>query len=403
MRISTSSFYEQNTLAMGLQQQNLFNVQQRLSAGTKFLTAGDDPVGAARALGVGQTLAESAQYATSRERATLSLKREETALDSTTVILQNIKTLTVQAGNGTLADADRAALATTIQSNLDQLVGIANSDDGNGQFLFAGYKSASPPFAAQAGGGVQYVGDQGQRLMQVDVARQMATSDDGRSVFQSVQGGAGYVTSGAAANTGTAVFSATSVVDATAANYGKDFTISFAGGNYTVQTKDTPPVVAATGAFTAGSPIAFGGLQLSFTGTPADGDSFDVGTAKNAGTDIFATIGELVTALRTPLTGGGDAAKARLLNALSTANVKVTNAHDNVLTIVSSVGSRMNEIDALDDGGASRVLMDKSYLSSIEDLDPASAISEFYQRQTSLQATQMTFAKLASISLFNYL
>jgi flagellar hook-associated protein 3 FlgL len=193
------------------------------------------------------------------------------------------------------------------------------------------------------------------------------------------------------------------VVDATAANYGKDFTISFAGGNYTVQTKDTPPVVAGTGAFTAGSPITFGGLQLSFTGTPADGDSFDASTAKNAGTDIFATIGELVTALRTPLTGGGDAAKARLLNALSTANVKVTNAHDNVLTIVSSVGSRMNEIDALDDGGASRVLMDKSYLSSIEDLDPASAISEFYQRQTSLQATQMTFAKLASISLFNYL
>ena len=47
--------------------------------------------------------------------------------------------------------------------------------------------------------------------------------------------------------------------------------------------------------------------------------------------------------------------------------------------------------------------MDKSYLSAIQDLDPASAISEFYQRQTSLQATQMTFAKLASISLFNYL
>ena len=44
MRISTSSFYEQNVKAMGLQQQNLFRVQQQLSAGTKFLTAGDDPV-----------------------------------------------------------------------------------------------------------------------------------------------------------------------------------------------------------------------------------------------------------------------------------------------------------------------------------------------------------------------
>ena len=64
-----------------------------------------------------------------------------------------------------------------------------------------------------------------------------------------------------------------------------------------------------------------------------------------------------------------------------------SNAHDNVLTVLSSVGSRMNEIDALDVGGASRDLMDKSYLSAIQDLDPAAAISEFYQRQTSLQAT----------------
>ena len=51
----------------------------------------------------------------------LSLAHEETALKSATDVLQNIKTLTVQAGNGTLSDADRASLATTIQSNLDQL------------------------------------------------------------------------------------------------------------------------------------------------------------------------------------------------------------------------------------------------------------------------------------------
>jgi len=402
MRISTSSFYEQNVKAMGLQQQNLFRVQQQLSAGTKFLTAGDDPVAAARALGVSESLAESSQYASSRDRASLALSREETALDSVTNILQNIKTLTVQAGNGTLSDADRASLATTIQSNLDQLVGIANSDDGNGQFLFAGYKSATAPFVQQAGGGVQYIGDQGQRLMQVDVARQMSTSDDGRSVFQSVQGGAGYVTS-SGNNTGTGIFSGVGIIDATDPNYGKDFQISFLAGNYTVTTNDTPPVVAATGAYTAGTPISFGGLQISVSGTPADGDTFNVTTAKNAGTDIFASISALVTALKTPLTGGGATAQANLQNALSTANVKVTNAHDNVLTVLSSVGSRMSELDSLDTSGASRDLLDKGYLSDIQDLDPTAAISEFYQRQTSLQATQMTFAKLNSIALFNYL
>lgn len=403
MRISTSTFYERNLTALNSQQQQLFRTQQMLSAGSKFLTAGDDPVAATRVLGVTQTLSEAAQYATSRDRAMLTLTHEESALESATSVLQDIKTLTVQAGNGTLSDADRASIATTLQSKLDQLVSIGNADDGNGQFLFAGYKSGSAPFALGAGGAVQYLGDQGQRMLQVDVARQMSSSDDGRSVFQSVQGGAGYVASAASANTGSGVFGAVSVVDATAPNYGKDFVISFAAGNYTVSTNDTPPVVAATGAFVAGTPISFGGVQMSISGAPASGDSFAVSTAKNAGTDVFASIGELVSALRQPLQGGGEPARAQLLNALSTANVKVSNAHDNVLTIRSSVGSRMNEIDALDDGGDARVLNEKSYLSSIQDLDLTSAISDFYQRETSLKATQLTFARLSNIALFNYI
>jgi flagellar hook-associated protein 3 FlgL len=403
MRISTSTFYEHNLSALNSQQQQLFRTQQMLSAGTKFLTAGDDPVAAARALGVKQTLAESSQYATSRERAMLTLSHEDTALQSATSLMQNIKTLTVQAGNGTLSDADRASLATTLQSNLDQLVAIANTDDGNGQFLFAGYKSGSAPFVTQAGGAVQYMGDQGQRMIQVDVARQMSSSDDGRSVFQSVQGGAGYVTTGGVANTGTGVFGSVSITDATAANYGKDFTISFLAGNYTVSTNDTPPVVAATGPYVADTPISFGGVQISIKGAPVDGDTFAVTTAKNAGTDVFKSISELVTTLRQPLVGGGPAAQAKLQNALSTANVKVTNAHDNVLTIRSSIGSRMNELDSLDGGGDARDLMEKGYLSNIEDLDPTAAIADFYQRETSLKATQLTFARLSNIALFNYI
>ncbi|CAN7310931.1 MULTISPECIES: flagellar hook-associated protein FlgL [unclassified Variovorax] len=403
MRISTQTFYAQSLKGIGSQQQQLFRIQQQLSSESKFLTPADDPVGAARSLVVSQSIAESSQYAASRGRAVLSLSHEEAALQSATTILQNIKTLTVQAGNGTLSDADRESLATTIQSNLDQLVNVANADDGNGQFLFAGFKSANPPFVAQAGGGVQYMGDQGQRLMQIDVSRQMSATDDGRSVFQSVQGGAGYVTTANVANTGSGVFGAVGVTDATAPNYGRDFTISFAGGNYTVTTNDTPPVVAATGPFVADTPISFGGVQISMSGTPADGDSFQVFTAKNAGTDVFAAIGDLVASLKKPLAGGGAAAQAELLNALSTANVKITNAHDNVLTIRSSVGSRMNELDALNASGSSRGLIDKSYLSELEDLDMASAISEYLQRETALKASQETFARLHSIALFNYL
>jgi flagellar hook-associated protein 3 FlgL len=404
MRISTQSFYEQSQTAMGAQQSNLLRVQQQLGAGTKLLTPSDDPLAATRGLAVSQSIALGAQYAASRGQAAQTLTMEENALQSVTTVLQNIKGLLVQAGNGALTDADRATIATTLQSNMDQLQGLANTDDGNGQFLFAGYKSASAPFVRQADGSIQYVGDQGRRLMQVDVSRQMAGADDGRSIFQSVQGSAGYVTATPAGNAGSGVFSATSVVDVADPDYGQDFVISFTSPtSYQVETKTTPPVIVAAAAYASGGTISFGGLQISISGAPAAGDSVDVSKAKNAGTDVFSAISDVIVALRSPVDNGGPQAQAKVLNALSTANRKITNAHDNVLSVRASVGSRLQELDALAVTGNSRTLSDKSYLSDLQDLDYATAMTEFYQRQTALQASQQTFVRIQQIALFNYL
>lgn len=404
MRISTQSFYEQSRTAMGDQQSSLLRVQQQLGAGSKILAPSDDPIGATRALAVSQSIALNAQYATSRSHTKQTLAMEENALQSVTTVLQDVKGLLIQAG-GTLTDADRATIATTLQSNLDQLQGLANTDDGNGQFLFAGFKSGTAPFVRDANGSIKYAGDQGQRLTQVDVSRQMAATDDGRSIFQTVQGGAGYVASAPVGNAGSGVFSSTSVVDASNANYGKDFVISFpTATTYQIDTvpSSLAPIVPAP-TYTAGSAISFGGLQISISGSPAAGDSISVATAKNAGSDVFASIKDVINALNTPVDSKGPQGQALMLNALSTANRKITNAHDNVLTVRSSVGSRLQELDALGVTGDSRTLSDKSYLSDLQDLDYGSAIAEFYQRQTALQASQQIFVKIQHIALFNYL
>ena len=116
---------------------------------------------------------------------------------------------------------------------------------------------------------------------------------------------------------------------------------------------------------------------------------------------MFSAIGDLVASLRKPLAGGGEAAKAKLQNALSTANVKVTNAHDNVLTVRSSVGSRMNEIDALKASGLARA--------DRQDLPLGAGRPERGVRSPSSSSArppegrEMTFSRLHSISLFNYL
>ncbi|AMO98841.1 flagellar hook-associated protein 3 [Collimonas arenae] len=403
MRISTQSFYDQSLASMGSQQTSLLRIQQQIGSMTKILTPSDDPLGATRALAASQSISLNDQYSTSRAQATRSLGLEDNALQSVTTLLQNIKGLIVQAGNGTSTDVDRGSIATSLQSNYDQLLSLANSDDGNGQFLFAGFKSGSAPFVQQAGGGVQYVGDQGQQLLQVDVSRQMAGSDDGRSIFQSAQGGAGYVTTSAATNTGTGVYGATSVIDATNPDFGKSFAINFTSATtYTITNSDTPPVVTP-GTYTAGTPIQFGGLQITLTGAPAAGDSFNSSTAQNANPDMFGALKDLIGALKTPVDNGTPAAKAQLLNSLSTANVKLSNSLDNVLTVRSSVGSRMQELDTLNTNGDTRNLSDKSYLSDIQDLDYTSAITQLYQRQMALQATQQTFVQIRKISLLNYL
>lgn len=405
MRISTQSFYEQSQTAMGSQQSNLLRVQQQLGAMSKVLAPSDDPLGATRALAISQSIALNSQYSASRGQATQTLTLEENALQSVTTVLQNIKSQLIEAGNGTMTDADRATIATTLQSSFDQLQGLANTDDGNGQFLFAGFKSGSAPFVRQANGSILYAGDQGQRLMQVDVSRQMAGTDDGRSIFQTVPGGAGYVSASPVGNAGSGVFSATSVIDVTDPNYGQDFVISFpTATTYQVDTATVPPVaiVPAT-AYTADSAIQFGGLQISISGLPAVGDKFNVFTAKNAGANVFSAISDVITALKTPVDNAGPAAQAKLLNALSTGNRKITNAHDNVLTVRASVGSRLQELEALGSTGDSRNLSDKSYLSDLQDLDYATAIAEFYQRQTALQASQQTFVRIQQIALFNYL
>ncbi|MDD5335598.1 MAG: flagellar hook-associated protein FlgL [Rhodoferax sp.] len=403
MRISTSSFYELSQTSMGSQQSNLLRVEQQLGAGSKILTPSDDPISATRALTVSQSIALGTQYTASRGQAIQTLSLEEVTLQNVTSVLQDVKTLVVQAGNGTISDADRVSIATALQSNLDQLQGLANTDDGNGQYLFAGFKSASPPFVKQTDGSILYSGDQGQRMVQVDVARQMAVTDDGRSIFQSVQGGAGYVNAANVANTGTGVFSANSVLDATDPNFGKDFSISFPSAtSYQVDTVP-PGAVLGSGSYSAGATIQFGGLQIAISGAPAAGDSFNVSTAQNAGADVFGALGDIIAALRKPIDSGSNANRAQLLNALSTANKKITNAHDNVLTVRSSIGSRLQELDALNTAGSNRTQVDRSQLSDLQDLDYATAISELYQRQTALQATQQAFVKIQKLSLFNFL
>lgn len=399
MRIATNTLYAGALSRLSTLQEGIVKTQNQISSGKRILTPSDDPIGAARVLDLTQGQAINTQFASNRQSTGNSLSTEETVLQSTTSLLQDVKTLSISAGDGAISNVDRKSIALELRSRLDQLVGQANTSDGTGNYLFAGFQVGSPPFSTTASG-VQYTGDQGQRLVQVGTTRQIAQSDPGDAVFSNVPATKLSATATGTANTGNGTVSSVAVIDASLVT-GHDYNINITGGGTSYDVVDvTLGTTVSTGApYTAGAPIVFDGQQLSVSGTPAAGDSFTVRPAKSQ--SIFKTLSDLITALETPVSTPTE--KANLTYALSVANGNLDNALDNVLTVRSSVGSRLKEIDSLNTSGDDRNLQYASAIENIQGLDYAKGISDFTQQNTTLEAAQKTFVKISSLSLFSLL
>lgn len=399
MRISSNTLFDSNVTLLGQQQTRLLQTQQQIASGRRILTASDDPVAAARALEISQSDTMNTQYAVNRTAARHKLSLAESNLQSVTSLLQDVRTAVVGAGNGTFDNRDRQTIAADLSGRLQELTGLANSTDGAGNYLFAGFQSKTQPFVNTAAG-VGYFGDDGQQNMQVSAARQIASGDSGSDVFMRVKNGNGtFVAQAAATNTGTGVISQGSVTNPAALVAGNSYSISFglvAGVmNYTVTGAPVALAAPVTGVYVSGQTIGFDGMQLDIQGMPAVTDTFTVTPSANE--SVFKTISDLISALGTPTVG------ANLTNSLNNGLNQLDNALNNILTVRSSLGLRLNEIDALQSAGEDLGLQFKQNLSELQDVDYNKAISDLTQQQMSLQAAQQTFAKVAGLSLFDYL
>jgi flagellar hook-associated protein 3 FlgL len=406
MRISTYTMFQNATNQLGTLQSGMARTQMQLATQRRMLTAADDPIASARALEVTQSQAMNEQYATNRTNARGTLSQVEQTLDGTTNLLQDLQALVVQAGNGALSESDRGMLATEMEGRLNDLLGMANTADSAGGYLFSGYKSTTVPFT-QTPTGATYHGDQGQRALQVGSARQVPVSDSGSAIFENnLTGNGRFQTLPAAGNTGSGVISSGSVVD-NAQFTGHDYAIAFASSgapavtSYTVTDNSTTPgtVVQNAVPYVSGKQIAFGGMAFDIAGTPAAGDQFTVKPSEKQ--SVFATVTKLIETVRQP--AGSAAGQAALANGLAEAGNNLKLALDNVLTVRASVGSRLKEIDNLDSIGGDLDVQYKATLSDLQDLDVVKAISMFTQQQQTLEAAQKSFKSISGLSLFNYI
>jgi flagellar hook-associated protein 3 FlgL len=406
MRIATSTIFEAGTRQLGTLQSDMAKLQLQMSTNKRVVSPSDDPIAAARALEVTQSQSINTQLDTNRANARSSLSQEEVILNGVTELMSSVQELVVKAGNASLGDADRASIATELEGRLSDLLGLANSTDGNGAYMFSGYKSATQPFN-QTATGARYDGDQGQRNVQIGSTRSIPISNSGSAVFENNPTGNGRFQTGAAAsNTGAGIISSGTVTDVSQLT-GHKYALAFkvagepAVTTYTVNDNSTTPPTAVQSdqPYKAGQSISFGGMSMDIKGVPADGDTFTVAPSEKQ--SVFTTITSLIDTLRSPTIGS--AGKAALANGLNQTSDNMKSAYDTVLTARSSIGSRLTELDSLDSTGDDLNIQYASTLSDLVDLDLVKTYSMFTQQQVTLTAAQKSFTTMSGLSLFNFI
>ncbi|VXC54023.1 Flagellar hook-associated protein 3 [Burkholderia sp. 8Y] len=410
MRISSSQYFNLNVASMSNQQSTLASMYQQISSGKRIMTASDDPLGAAQAVQLTMQSNALTQYGTNQTTALSSLQQEDSTLSNASGVLQSIQTKLVQAGDGSLSDADRTSVANAIQGYRDQLLNIANTTDSDGNYIFSGLKGGTQPYSNNASGvGVTYSGDAGQRSVQINAGRSIPVGDPGQSIFGSVSPTESTpVSSASATNQGTGTISKVSVSDSSNPNNASTYKVQFAvdatsgATSYTVTAVPADSSLPTTPtAYSGSADITLGGQKVTISGAPGDGDSFSVQPATAGNNDIFATLDNLVSALKQPT--GSPGAQAALTNALTTAGTKIGNTFNNVLAAQTVVGGREQQVQSTQTAMQTTQTQTASDLANLTQIDLVSSISSYELTQNSLQAAQMAFTQIQKMSLFDYL
>lgn len=185
MRISTAMMYQQNMRGVTNSQSEWLRYGEQMSTGKRVTKPSDDPIAASQAVVLSQAQAQNSQYALARTFATQKVSLEENVLGQVTTAIQSAQEKIVYANNGTLSDDDRASLATDLEGIRNQIMNLANSTDGNGRYIFAGYKTEAAPFSGTAGS-VTYKGGDTPVSQSVDAARTMTIGHTGTQIFNSI-------------------------------------------------------------------------------------------------------------------------------------------------------------------------------------------------------------------------
>ncbi|BCX88640.1 flagellar hook-associated protein 3 FlgL [Methylomarinovum tepidoasis] len=410
MRLSTALMQRLGTNAILEQQRHLNKTQLQLASGDRILTPADDPVAAARTLDLEEVIRKHEQYQNNINTIENRLGLEDATLDGMTNILQRIREVAVRANNeASLRPEDRQYIAQEVRQALGELLGLANTKNANGEYLFAGTKSHTQPYTADTlatDGYYRYQGDANQRLIQIGPTRRLADGDPGSNVFERVETARIDVTPEDITE-GTPTTVEVQKIPVAALTPGASFELEVDGVKLSVGPMDKDPTLTelatALNAAATALPAPFtvaeglgddaGKLVLTWSSPGSVGDTAQLHRYDNT----FTAIDQFVKAL------DGDLDDKSAKNLIGDSLLALDNALEKLNNARASIGARLNAVAQQRQVNERFVVEMQSALSEIRDLDYTEAIARFNLQQVGLQAAQQAFVKVQNLSLFNYI
>ena len=190
MRLSTNMIYHQRLQDMNNAQSRWMDAGSELASGKRVTKPSDDPQASSQAVRINQSETRNQQYVASRGFAKTGMTLQMSILSQMVDVTTQIDTTIIQASSqGGLSDKDRNTLAEQLTGLKEQLVGLGNTTDGNGRYIFAGFKSDKPPFEIDANGEVLYLGGDKPIMQNVASDREMTSYFTGAQVFDTDSNG----------------------------------------------------------------------------------------------------------------------------------------------------------------------------------------------------------------------
>ncbi|MEB2646709.1 flagellar hook-associated protein 3 [Pseudomonas sp. C 49-2] len=183
MRISTQQYFDTSAAKYQNNYAGVVQAQQQASSGVRVQTAGDDPVAAQRLLMLQQQKDMLAQFSGNITNIQSSLTNEESVLTAISATIQAASQLALKAG-GVTSDADRKSISVEVGALEDQLLGLLNSKDAAGNYLFSGSKTDTPPYSRNIDGTYNYQGDENELSLQVSETLTVRTGDTGKTILE---------------------------------------------------------------------------------------------------------------------------------------------------------------------------------------------------------------------------